>query len=90
MVSLHVEVGFGACACGAGGSFEVAGGVGVESVGVFADACVGDSTVAEGDLPVGVTDLLEAAAVAEGSGFDRRILAGHAEDVGHHAYAAFV
>lgn len=48
----------------------------MESVGVFADSGVGDSTVAEGDLPVGVPDLLEAAAVAEGSGFDWRVLAG--------------
>lgn len=85
-----VEVGFGAGACGAGGSFQVADGVWVESVFVFADAGVWDSAVTEGDLPVGVSDLLEAAAVAERTGFDWRVLAGHAEDVGHHAYAAFV
>lgn len=64
VVSLEVEVGFGAGVCGVGGSFEVACGVGVESVGVFAESRVGDSTVAEGDLPVGVSGLLEAAAVA--------------------------
>lgn len=75
-VSLEVEVGFDFVVCRACGSFEVAGGVGVESVGVFAEAGVGDSIVAEGDLPVGVSDLSEAAAVAQCSGFYWRVLAG--------------
>lgn len=85
-----VEVGFGAGACGAGGSLQIADGVWVESVFVFADTGVWDSAVTEGDLPVGVSDLLESAAVAERTGFNRRVLAGHAEDVGHHADSAFV
>ena len=64
MVSLEVEVGFDFVVCGGGGAFQVSGGVGMESVGVFADACVWDATVAEGDAPVECVGLLEAAAVA--------------------------
>lgn len=63
-VSLMVEVGFDFVVCCGGGAFEVFGGVGVESVGVFAEAGVGDSTVAEGDSPVECAGLLESAAVA--------------------------
>lgn len=57
---------------------------------MFAEAGVGYSTVSECDAPVEGAGLLETAAVAEGSGFDWRVLAGHAEDVGHHACSAFV
>lgn len=85
-----VEVGFDFVLCCGGGAFEVSGGVGVEAVFVFADAGVGYAAVAECDAPVECAGLLEAAAVAEGSGFDWRVLAGHAEDVGHHANSAFV
>lgn len=63
-VSLEVEVGFDFVVCGGGGAFEVAGGVWVELVGVFAEPRVGDATVAEGDSPVEGAGLLEAAAVA--------------------------
>lgn len=57
---------------------------------MFAEAGVGDAAVAECDAPFEGACLLEAAAVAEGSGFDWRVLAGHAEYVGHHAGSAFV
>ena len=88
--SLDVEVGFGAGTCGAGCSFQIADRVWVQPVFVFTDAGVWDSAITEGDSPVGVFDLLESATVTERAGFDWRVLAGHAEDVGHHAYAAFV
>lgn len=88
--SLEVEVGFDFVVCGVGGAFQVARGVGVESVYVFAESRVWDAIVAECDAPVECAVLLEAAAVAEGSGFDWRVLAGHAEYVGHHAGSAFV
>jgi hypothetical protein len=90
MVSLEVEVGFDFVVCGGGGALQVSGGVWVEAVYVFAEARVGDATVAECDAPVEGAGLLEAATVAEGSGFDWRVLAGHAENVGHHAGSAFV
>lgn len=57
---------------------------------MFAEAGVGYAIVTEGDSPVECACLLEAAAVAEGSGFGWRVLAGHAEDVGHEACSAFV
>lgn len=57
---------------------------------MFADAGVWYTIVAECYAPVEGAGLLEAAAVAEGSGFDWRVLAGHAEYVGHHAGSAFV
>lgn len=57
---------------------------------MFAEAGVGDAIVAEGDAPFEGAGLLEAAAVAECSGFDWRVLACHAEYVGHHADTAFV
>ena len=75
---LEVEVGFDFVVCGGGGALEVSGGVGVELVFVFAEEGVGDAVVAEGDAPVEGVGLLEAAAVAEGSGFDGCVLAGHA------------
>lgn len=77
-MSLEVEVGFDFVVCCGGGAFEVAGGVGVEAVYMFAEAGVGDTTVTECDTPVEGAGLLEAAAVAEGSGFDWRVLSGHA------------
>lgn len=89
-VSLEVEVDFDFVVCCCGGAFQVSGGVWVEAVFVFSEAGVGDTIVSECDAPVEGVDLLEAAAVAECSGFDWRVLAGHAEYVGHHACSAFV
>lgn len=85
-----VEVGFDFVVCCGGCAFEISCGVWVETVFVFADAGVWYATVTECDTPVECAGLLEAAAIAQCSGFDWRVLAGHAEYVCHHADSAFV